>query len=228
MKSGWFITFEGGEGGGKSTQASRLALALRDTRHEVVLTREPGGAPGAELIRSLLVEGPPDRWSPMAEALLFFAARDEHLRKTIRPALERGAIVICDRFIDSSRAYQGVAGRIGANTISQLEEMVVGDTIPDLTLLLDLPYKQGIDRTTSRGQGEDRFERKAAQFHEKLRTTFLTIAMRDPERCVVIDATQPVDTVAEAVWAEVNTRLASIFTAAKGEGRATAKDHWNG
>lgn len=217
MAKGWFITIEGGEGGGKSTQAARLAMRLRDSPHEIVLTREPGGAPGAELIRELLVNGPPDRWSPMAEALLFFAARDEHIRKTIRPALARGAIVICDRFIDSSRAYQGVAGKLGAKVISQLEEMVVGDCIPDLTLVLDLPFQQGIDRTMQRASGEDRFELKAAQFHENLRTTFLTIAIRDPQRCVVIDAGEPVDTVAGIIWQQVRTRLPDIFSTEQGQ-----------
>ncbi|MHA1524047.1 MAG: dTMP kinase [Alphaproteobacteria bacterium] len=213
MKNGWFITFEGGEGGGKSTQAGLLATALRDTPHEVVLTREPGGADGAELIREILINGPPDRWSPTAEALLFFAARDEHLRQTIRPALKRGAIVICDRYIDSTRAYQGVVGKLGAKAIQNLEDLVVGDCIPDLTLVLDLPFQEGIDRTIARGKSEDRFERKAAQFHEKLRATFLTIAIRDPGRCVVVDASQPIDTIAAVILNEVNARLPGIFAA---------------
>lgn len=207
MSGGKFITFEGGEGGGKSTQSRRLAEKLRSTGYKVVLTREPGGAPGSEAIRALLVSGDPDRWSPLAEALLFAAARDEHLRTTIRPALARGEIVVCDRFADSTRAYQGAAGGVPHDTVAVLEDMVVGTTRPDLTIILDIDPDAGMARAAERGEGEDRFERKAAAFHLDLRKAFLAIAAAEPERCIVIDAAGDADQVAAAVWPAVSARL---------------------
>lgn len=208
MDRGRFITFEGGEGAGKSTQARRLAERLARPRREVVLTREPGGSAGAEVLRRLLVEGEADRWSPTVETLLMYAARADHLERTIRPALARGAWVVCDRFLDSTRAYQGAGGGASAALIDQLERSVVGHERPDLTLVFDLPVADGLARAGARAGGEARFEAKGEVFHERLRAGFLAIAEREPERCVVIDAAPPPDAVAEAVWAAVAERLA--------------------
>ena len=209
MPAGLFITFEGGEGTGKSTQARRLADRLGVLGREVVLTREPGGAPGAEDIRRLLVSGDPDRWSATAEALLNYAARDAHLAHTIRPALARGAVVVCDRFMDSTRAYQGIAGGVDAGFIDQLERAVVGPTRPDLTLVFDLDPERGLARAKVRPNevDESRFERKGRGFHAALRAAFLAIAGSEPGRCVVIDAAGGEDTVAEMVWSAVAPRL---------------------
>jgi dTMP kinase len=202
---GRFITFEGGEGVGKSTQVARLADRLRD-RGEVVVTREPGGSPGAEAIRGLLVSGPVERWSPISEALLMYAARRDHIERVIAPALERGAWVICDRFYDSSRAYQGAAGGAPSRLLSALEDEVVGELIPDLTLILDLPVEIGLARASSRGQGEGRFEAKGAAFHERLRAAFLEIAASEPGRCRVIDADAGVDAVSDRIRRALDER----------------------
>ncbi|MGF7162658.1 dTMP kinase [Rhodoligotrophos appendicifer] len=203
-----FISLEGGEGAGKSTQARLLAARLRTTTgKEVVLTREPGGAPGAEAIRRLLVEGAADRWSPRAEALLNYAARDEHLRHTILPALARGAYVITDRFADSTRAYQGIAGGVDADLISALEQAVIGETWPALTLVLDLAPQAGLDRAAARGGGEGRFEAKGLAYHQQLRQAFLSHAAADPQRCLVIDAQEDQDIVATKIWEAVASRL---------------------
>lgn len=204
---GYFITFEGGEGAGKSTQLRRLAQRLDAAGREVVVTREPGGSAGAEAIRDLLVNGEVDRWSPMAETLLFYAARADHLERVIRPALDRGAVVLCDRFSDSTRAYQGVAGALGPDLIETLERHVVGKATPDLTLILDLPPEEGLARATGRGGAEARFEAKGAAFHAALREAFLSIARAEPSRCKVIDASQPVEAVEAAVWGHVRQRL---------------------
>ena len=195
--SGFFITLEGGEGAGKSTQIQVLAAMLRDAGCEVVVTREPGGSPGAEAIRGLILNGG-FRFSPVTEALLFSAARLDHLEKTIRPALARGAIVLCDRFFDSTRAYQGASGGAAASVLAALETIAVGTTRPDLTLILDLPAEMGLKRAHERrGAGvADRFEGEALSFHEKLRAGFLDIARQEPERCAVIDAARPVEDVA--------------------------------
>lgn len=206
-----FITLEGGEGAGKSTQARRLAAKLEEMGHTVVITREPGGAPGAEAIRRLIVSGEAERWTPKAEALLIFAAREDHLARTIRPALERGAWVICDRFIDSTRAYQGAAQGLAPQVIDALAEIVIGADMPALTLMLDLPVEEGLARAGKRGgdgAGEDRYEKMKADFHQTLRRAFLDIAAEEPERCAVIDASRSEDEVADAIWAEVGTRLA--------------------
>jgi len=202
---GRFITFEGGEGVGKSTQVRLLADRLRD-RGEVVVTREPGGSPGAEAIRALLVSGPVERWSPISESLLVYAARRDHIERVIAPALARGAWVICDRFYDSSTAYQGVAGGAPASLLRALEAEVVGDLIPDLTLILDLPAEVGLARASERGLGEGRFEAKGAAFHERLRAAFLEIATAEPARCRVIDADADVDTVSERIGAALDQR----------------------
>ena len=195
---GFFLTLEGGEGAGKSTQARRLAATLQDRGFTVVLTREPGGAPGAEDIRKLLVTGDAARWTPLTEALLMFAARDDHLARTIRPALKSGAIVISDRFADSSEAYQGAGGGVPADTIASLRRLVVGDTEPDLTLIFDLPCEVGLARAHERG-GDARFESKGRDYHQRLRDAFLAIAQRELGRCTLIDANQSEDDVAQAI-----------------------------
>lgn len=203
VRRGIFITFEGGEGAGKSTQVRRLAERLAASGREVVTTREPGGSEGAEAIRGLLVRGDADRWSPMSETLLLYAARADHLERLIRPALARGAIVISDRFADSTRAYQGAAGGVDPAFIDRIEGEVLGHTRPDLTLILDLSAEAGLARAEGRGGVEARFESKGLSFHQRLREGFLAVAATEPERCKVIDADQPVDRVsahiAEAV-----------------------------
>lgn len=207
MTRGRFITFEGGEGAGKSTQVRILAERLRGAGLEVVATREPGGSTGAEAIRALLVNGDPDRWSAVSETLLMYAARRDHLERTIRPALERGAWVVSDRFADSTRAYQGAGGGAPHGLVAALETFVLEDTRPDLTLVLDLPVELGLERAGLRGGGEARFEAKGAAFHQRLRDGFLAIAKAEPNRCVVLDAGQPPETVSDAVWSAVATRL---------------------
>jgi len=207
MARGFFIALEGGEGAGKSTQAQRLAAHLRAAGHEVVLTREPGGAPGAEEIRRLLVTGEPGRWSPLTEALLMYASRDDHLNVTIRPALARGAIVITDRFADSSDAYQGAGGGVSLDTLNALRSMVVGADEPDLTLIFDLPVATGLARAAARG-GDDRFESKGAAYHQRLRDAYLAIAARRKDVAVLIDAAQDEEAVAEAIRVRVDAALA--------------------
>ncbi len=203
---GHFITLEGGEGAGKSTQIRRLAEWLRTERGgDVVMTREPGGSPGAEAIRELLVNGETDRWDARTEALLHFAARRDHVIKTISPALERGDWVLCDRFADSTRAYQGIVQGAGLDVVETLYALAVGDLEPDLTLLLDLPVEVGLARAGERG-GSDRYERMGRDFHEALRTAFLKIAQSAPERCIVIDATGGEAEVESAIRAAVAHR----------------------
>ena len=208
MARGRFITFEGGEGGGKSTQLKALAERLERAGIEAVSTREPGGSYGAESIRDLLVTGAADRWSPVTETLLMYAARRDHVERVIRPALERGAWVICDRFADSTRAYQGAGGGTDPALIEALETHVMGKVRPDLTLILDLPVAEGLRRAHHRAGAETRFESKGAAFHERLRQGFLAIARAEPERCAVIDASQPLNAVGSAVWRAVQERLA--------------------
>jgi dTMP kinase len=204
-----FISFEGGEGGGKSTQVRTLADRLRAAGHDVVTTREPGGSPGAEAIRDLLVNGEADRWSPITETLLMYASRRDHLERVIRPGLERGAIVLCDRFADSTRAYQGAAGGAPKGLIADLERDVLEGTLPELTLILDLPVEEGLKRAHGRGGAEARFEGKGQAFHERLRQAFAEIAAAEPERCVLINAAQALDAVAADIWSAVSERLAS-------------------
>lgn len=206
MTQGFFISFEGGEGAGKSTQIRRLADRLATAGHDVVVTREPGGSPGAEAIRELLVNGAADRWSPVTETLLMYAARRDHVERVIRPALSRGAIVLCDRFADSTRAYQGAGGDAPASLIASLEDHVLGGTVPDLTLILDLPAEIGLQRAEVRG-GAARFESKGLAFHERLRAGYLEIARREPERCVVIEANADIDAVTAAIGDAVGQRL---------------------
>ncbi|MGQ0484837.1 MAG: dTMP kinase [Hyphomicrobiales bacterium] len=207
--AGLFITFEGGEGAGKSTHIKRLAERLKAQSREVLLTREPGGTPGGEAIRALVVAGDVVRWSAEAEALLNYAARDAHLREAIRPALARSAIVLSDRFMDSTRAYQGHAGGCDMVLIDELERAVVGATRPKLTLIFDLDPELGLSRAKHRGgDKEDRFERRGLDFHRALREGFLDIARRDPARCRVVDSAKPVDEVTADVWAAVSPVLA--------------------
>lgn len=206
--SGRFITLEGGEGTGKSTQAKRLVKAIEALGVASVATREPGGSPGAEDIRKLLVTGEPGRWDALTEMLLLFAARADHVARTIRPALDAGKYVICDRFTDSTYAYQGVGRGTPRETIRRIESVVLEDFRPDLTLILDLPVDTSLLRALARGSDESRYEKFDVQFHEKLRQAFLDIAKRAPDRCVVIDATGSEDDVAQAVWDAVARRFA--------------------
>ncbi|MEN8197114.1 MAG: dTMP kinase [Pseudomonadota bacterium] len=205
---GRFITLEGGEGGGKSTQARRLAGALESEAGEVLLTREPGGSPGAEQIRGLLVDGEVHRWDAVTETFLHFAARRDHLVNTVQPALARGTWVISDRFADSTMAYQGYGHGVDTQAIAELYRICVGSLKPDLTLILDLPVEAGLARAAGRGGGEDRYERMDVAFHERLRQGFLEIAGRDPARCVVVDAARGEDEVHAQIIAAVRERMA--------------------
>lgn len=207
MVVGRFITVEGGEGAGKSTQVRLLAEALSTGGREVLVTREPGGADGAEAIRSLLVSGSVDRWDGCAEALLHSAARRDHLVKTVWPALARGAWVVCDRFADSTLAYQGYGHGLDLGLIRQLATVTMGVFKPDLTLILDLSVEEGLKRAGGRGGVEDRYERMGYAFHQRLRQGFLEIAGAEPERCVVIDAERPVAAVQIAIKDAVCARL---------------------
>ena len=206
MTRGRFITFEGGEGAGKSTQVARLVAHLRARGLEVVQTREPGGSTGAEEIRAIALNGDPGRWSPTTETLLMYAARSDHLEKTIRPALEAGRWVVCDRFADSSRAYQGAGGGVPEQFIETLDAGIVGETQPDLTLIFDLPVSVGLERAFGRGLFETRFESKGVAFHERLREKFLDIAARNPGRCAVIDAVGSLEEVEARVTSAVEGR----------------------
>lgn len=204
---GRFITFEGGEGAGKSTQARLLVERLQAAGLTVVMTREPGGSEGAEALRPLLVTGDRDRWTPTAETLLMYAGRSDHLTRLIRPALEAGTWVVCDRFSDSTRAYQGAGGGVDPAFIEAIEAEVVGVDKPDLTLIFDMPVEVGLERAFGRDMFEARFESKGLEFHERLRAEFLRIASREPERCARIDASGSLEAVATDVWAAVSSRL---------------------
>ena len=205
--AGKFVTLEGGEGAGKSTQVPRLAAHLERAGHTVCITREPGGSPGAEAIRELLVTGDPGRWDAATETLLHYAARRSHLTDTIRPALARGEWVVCDRFADSTLAYQGYVGGVDKGFISEIYTQVAGELTPDLTLFLDLPPEVGLARAQARGEGEDRYERMGLNFHQRLRAAFLEIAAKEPERCMVIDADGDMETVAARIKSAVEDRL---------------------
>jgi dTMP kinase len=207
VSRGKFITFEGGEGAGKSTQVALLAGALRNIDISVVTTREPGGAPGAEEIRNLLVKGEVNRWTPMSEALLNYAARAEHLDKTIYPALEQNQWVISDRFADSTMAYQGHGHGVDHPSLNALGSVVLGEFKPDLTIIFDLDLETGLSRAQARGEGEDRYERMGRGFHERLRQGFLDIASKEAERCCVIDASKSINKVAATIRELVSERL---------------------
>jgi len=204
---GRFVTLEGGEGAGKSTQLGLLADSLRATGADVLTTREPGGAPGAEAIRRLLVDGAVGRWDAVSEALLHFAARRNHLVDTVWPALDAGRWVLSDRFADSTMAYQGVGQGLGRPAVEALYELAVGNFAPDLTLILDVSVEIGLDRAAGRAGGEDRYERMGTEFHQRLRQAFLDIAEREPERCAVVDAGAPMEEVAAAIRYAVGERL---------------------
>lgn len=209
--AGRFITLEGGEGTGKSTQVRRLVAALEAKGITALGTREPGGAPGAEQIRKLMVEGEPGRWDPITETLLAYAARADHVARTIGPALLKGSWVISDRFNDSTFAYQGWGRGVPRETIRRIDAAVLDDFAPDLTLVLDLDVALGLERAHRREDGkasaENRFEKFGTDFHEKLRQAFLDIARRNPQRCKVIDAGGTEDQVAEAIFAAVSQRF---------------------
>jgi dTMP kinase len=206
---GRFITFEGGEGAGKSTQVRQLAQRLRAGGQQVVLTREPGGSPGAEVIRHVILSGAAKPFGPDAEAILFAAARSDHVAGVIEPALASGKWVICDRFADSTRAYQGVLGEVDVRLIRCLERVAVGDTKPDLTIILDVPPQLGLSRASGRrGKARaDRFESETLEFHTKLREVFRDLAEAESSRCVLIDGARDPDDVAEAIWAIVSERF---------------------
>jgi dTMP kinase len=206
---GRFITFEGGEGAGKSTQASLLVRRLKELALTVVLTREPGGSAGAEVIRYVLLSGAAKPLGAEIETVLFAAARDDHVRTMIIPALERSKWVVCDRFIDSTRVYQGTLGNVDPRIIRSLERVTIADAMPDLTFILDLPAEIGLERAASR-RGErraDRFEEETLAFHKKLRDAYRDVAAQEPGRCVLIDAQRPQSAVADEIWAIVSDRL---------------------
>jgi dTMP kinase len=203
---GKFITFEGGEGGGKSTQAARMAGYLRGKGLEVIETREPGGTPQGEDLRDLLVQGDPDRWSALSELLLLTAARVEHVNRLIEPALAEGKWVICDRFADSTLAYQGIAGELGLELVEQLQQLAVGASSPDVTFLLDVRAEAGLQRAEKRG-GAARFEKKGAAFHQILRDGFLALANENPQRIVLIDGEDTFDNV----WGQIEAELGRRF-----------------
>jgi dTMP kinase len=206
---GRFITFEGGEGSGKSTHARLLADRLNSHGIEVVLTREPGGSPGAEIIRHILLSGIAKPLGAETEAILFAAARDDHVRATIRPALDAGKWVICDRFTDSTRVYQGALGKVDAKLIRSLERVTVGSARPNLTFILDVPATVGLARAKHRrGAGTtDRFEAESVEFHEELRRAYIALADKEPKRCVLVDGRAPREVVSERIWTAVEQRL---------------------
>ena len=219
MAAGKFITFEGGEGSGKSTQAQRLAALVRAAGIEVVLTREPGGTPFAEQVRALILSSTTARHGATAEALLFFAARADHVETLIRPALAGGKWVICDRFTDSTRVYQGAAGSVSAEAIESLNRIAAGATQPDLTLILDIDAAVGLARATERreasGKGStsaDPYEQRSLAFHERLRQGYLDVAKSDPARCQVIDATGTPEAVEQRVRDAVRNRFGPHLT----------------
>ncbi|MDX1575056.1 MAG: dTMP kinase [Kiloniellales bacterium] len=209
--AGRFITFEGGEGAGKSTHVRLLAEALRTAGLGVVETREPGGSPGAEQIRELLVHGEVARWDPVSEALLHFAARRDHVIRVIALALAAGDWVISDRFADSTMAYQGYGHGLDRAAIERLYALAVGDLAPDLTVILDLPVDEGLRRAEGRRAGGTRYERMDRAFHERLRKGFLAIAEGDPQRCLVVDARAPIEAVQRAVREAVRDRLGAAL-----------------
>jgi dTMP kinase len=206
---GRFITFEGGEGSGKSTQIKALAERLNATRLHTVVTREPGGSPGAEIIRHLVLSGMGKLLGADAETLLFAAARDDHVRSVILPALTQGTWVLCDRFSDSTRVYQGRVGNVAPEVLNAMERVTIGDLKPDLTVILDVPVEIGMQRAAARrgSDAPDRFEAEDVKFHQQLREAYRQIAAAEPERCVLIDAAADAPAVAEAIWTAVHDRL---------------------
>ncbi|MDR7148048.1 dTMP kinase [Rhizobium sp. BE258] len=209
--TGLFVTFEGGEGAGKSTQIRRLAEALRSRGHEVLLTREPGGSPGAEAVRYVLLSGAAEAFGTRMEAILFAAARNDHVEEVIRPALLDGKIVLCDRFMDSSRVYQGVTGNLEPDFIETLQRIAVNGVVPDCTVILDIPATAGLARVKSRNaDGPDRFEKEELETHEKRREAYLDIAAREPERCRVVNAMQDEADIAAEILAIITKLMGGI------------------
>src|SRR5712672_946449 len=209
---GKFITFEGGEGSGKSTQIKKLAERLAATKLRTIVTREPGGSPGAEIMRHLVLSGMGKLLGPEAETLLFAAARDDHVRTVIQPALSQGTWVLCDRFSDSTRAYQGRLGQVAPGVLNAMQRVTIGDLKPDLTIILDIPVEVGMQRAAARrGKGApDRFEAEDIKFHQDLRDAYKQIATEDPERCVLIDATASPEVFAAQVWAALRDRFFAV------------------
>jgi dTMP kinase len=218
---GRFVTFEGGEGSGKSTQIKTLAERLDAAKLRAIVTREPGGSPGAEIIRHLLLSGMGKLLGPDAETLLFSAARDDHVHTVIQPALSQGVWVLCDRFSDSTRVYQGRLGNVSPVVMNAMERVTIGDLKPDLTIILDVPVEVGMQRAAARrGAGApDRFEAEDLQFHQDLRDAYRQIAAAEPQRCVLIDANADAATVAASVWAALRDRF---FTTGVGNVASTA------
>jgi dTMP kinase len=213
---GRFISFEGGEGSGKSTQIKLLAQRLEAAKLRAIVTREPGGSPGGEIIRHLVLSGMGKLLGPEAETLLFAAARDDHVRTVIEPALTQGTWVLCDRFSDSTRAYQGSLGNVPSGVLNAMQRVTIGDLKPDLTIILDVPVEVGLKRAAARrGNGTpDRFEAEDIKFHQDLRDAYRQIATDDPERCVLIDATASPDVVAAQVWTTLRDHLFATATSA--------------
>jgi dTMP kinase len=222
---GKFITLEGGEGAGKSTQAQMLAEHLQSLGLGVLVTREPGGSPGAEIIRHVLLSGAAKPLGAETEAVLFAAARQEHVKCAIEPALAAGKWVVCDRFADSTRVYQGALGKVNARFLKGLERVSIGDLAPNLTLILDLPVDEGLKRVASRrGNAKpDRFEAEDPDFHQKLRSAYLALARQEPERCVIIDANKSIKKTAKEIWSVVESKLDPMAAQA-----ATKKSGWWG
>jgi dTMP kinase len=212
---GRFISFEGGEGSGKSTQIRILAERLDAAKLRAIVTREPGGSPGAEIIRHLLLSGMGKLLGPEAETLLFAAARDDHVRTVIKPALSQGVWVLCDRFSDSTRAYQGRLGKVAPEIMNAMERVTIGSLKPDLTIILDVPVEVGMQRAAvRRGSGApDRFESEDVKFHQQLRDAYRQIAADEPKRCVLIDANADANTVAASVWAALRDRFFAVSVA---------------
>ena len=208
---GYFITFEGGEGAGKSTQITRLAEVLKARGFEILVTREPGGSPGAEAVRHVLLSGAAEKLGPEMEAILFASARNDHVEQVIRPAVAAGKIVLCDRFMDSSRVYQGVTGGLDPEFMRQLEEVAIDGMAPDLTLILDIDPAVGLERAAKRRAGPaDRYEKETVALHRRRREAFLDIARREPKRCKVIDASADPEKVAAAILASVTALLRPV------------------
>lgn len=209
---GRFITFEGGEGSGKSTQIQMLAERLNAAKLRTITTREPGGSAGAEIVRHLLLSGMGKMFGPETESLLFAAARDDHVAQVIVPALDQGTWVLCDRFTDSTRVYQGELGKVDPKLIRAMERVTIGDLKPDLTIILDVPVAVGMERAMKRRGAAlpDRFEGESGDFHEKLREAYRRIAENDPQRCALVDANADPKTVAERVWKALRDHLFSV------------------
>ncbi len=211
-RQGLFVTLEGGEGAGKSSLLHGLANALTSVGQDVVATREPGGTPEGEALRHLLLDTAPGAWEPMSEVLLHYAARAQHVARVIRPALERGAVVLCDRFADSTMVYQGYGLGVAREAIAAVHRAVLGEFRPNLTVVLDVPVELGLARAT-RARGPDRYESNTTSFHQRVRQGFLAIAQADPERCVIVDATRPLEEVQQAVLRLIGNRLGLPFGA---------------